>query len=128
MLNGAGVRRLPIRWMPPEAIRRRAFTNKSDVWSYGLCLWEIATLGDFPYSRLDDDNLVQHLLEENVRPDIAQLNETSTVEMIELMEMCWAKLPECRPNFKQITMWLESKRDFRNKSNPMYHDVDVLKM
>ncbi|XP_058799626.1 receptor-type tyrosine-protein kinase FLT3-like isoform X2 [Phymastichus coffea] len=125
MLNGAGVRRLPIRWMPPEAIRRRAFTNKSDVWSYGMCLWEIASLGDFPYSCFSDDALLRHLLEEGGRPDTTPLKD-APMEMKELMHMCWASLPEGRPNFAQITSWLESNRDSKSKSNPTYQDVDVL--
>ena len=43
---------LPIRWMAPESIRDGKFTSPSDVWSYGIVLWEIATLADFPYDEI----------------------------------------------------------------------------
>lgn len=115
-----GTRRLPIRWMPPEAIRRRSFTSKSDVWSYGVVLWEIASLGDFPYTRLSDDDVLRHLLEENGRPEL--LDEASE-EMNEIMDTCWALRPEQRPNFKQIVAWLESKREVARKNNPIYMDL-----
>ncbi|OXU31352.1 hypothetical protein TSAR_002093 [Trichomalopsis sarcophagae] len=115
-----GTRRLPIRWMPPEAIRRRAFTSKSDVWSYGVVLWEIASLGDFPYARLSDEALLCHLLEENGRPELL---EEASDEMSEIMDTCWALRPEQRPNFKQIVAWLESKRELARKNNPIYMDL-----
>lgn len=121
-LNGTGARRLPIRWMPPEAIRRRALTNKSDVWSYGLVLWEIASLGDFPYARLTDEALLRHLLEENGRPELGDLVGTP-VELKQLMDVCWAVQSERRPDFAKIVLWLESVDRSDCKNNPAYLDV-----
>ncbi len=43
---------LPVRYMPPEAIERRRFSEKSDVWAFGVLLWEIATLGMVAYDSL----------------------------------------------------------------------------
>ena len=123
MLNGSGTRRLPIRWMPPEAIRRRAFTSKSDVWSYGVVLWEIASLGDFPYSHVADGDLLRHLLEENGRPEEVR---DAPPELNELMDMCWAGQPERRPNFKQVVMWLENRKERAGgccSNNLVYQDV-----
>lgn len=52
---------LPIRWMPPESIMYRKFTTESDVWSFGVILWEIFTYGKQPWFQLAN-NEVQHLM------------------------------------------------------------------
>ena len=44
--------RLPVKWMSPEAIFDSIYTTESDVWSFGILLWEIVTLGDTPYKNL----------------------------------------------------------------------------
>ena len=106
--------------MPPEAIRRRAFTSRSDVWSYGLVLWEIGSLGDFPYPRLSDDEVLRHLLEEDGRPEVAP---AAPAQLRDMMEACWAAQPERRPTFKQIVWSLESCRQPSSKSNPAYQGV-----
>ena len=41
--------KIPVRWTAPEAIQHRKFTQKSDVWSFGIVLWEIMSYGDHPY-------------------------------------------------------------------------------
>ncbi|XP_076396960.1 receptor-type tyrosine-protein kinase FLT3 isoform X1 [Megachile rotundata] len=84
-------RRLPIRWMSPEALRDRIFSSKSDVWSYGIVLWEISTLGAFPYSNVQNDCLLRYIIHENGRleqPD----NVPSCIYKI--MCSCWASDPE----------------------------------
>ena len=44
---------VPFRWMPPEALRRRRFSEKSDVWAFAVTGWELLTGGDVPYALID---------------------------------------------------------------------------
>ena len=60
-LNYSGV--IPLRWLSPEAIKDNTYSNKSDVWAFGVLLWEIATLGGFPYNNVADKDLLNQLTE-----------------------------------------------------------------
>uniref|UniRef100_A0A1I7XSX4 Protein kinase domain-containing protein n=1 Tax=Heterorhabditis bacteriophora TaxID=37862 RepID=A0A1I7XSX4_HETBA len=53
---------IPLRWLSPEAIRDNVYSTKSDVWAYGIVLWEIVTLGGFPYPTICDKDLLQYLI------------------------------------------------------------------
>ena len=50
---------LPVRWMAPESLSDGVFTTKSDVWSLGVTLWELATFGSFPYRGLSNGEVVE---------------------------------------------------------------------
>ncbi|XP_012173270.2 vascular endothelial growth factor receptor 3 isoform X2 [Bombus terrestris] len=115
-------RHLPIRWMSPEALHNLAFSSKSDVWSYGVVLWEISTLGAFPYANVQDDRLFRYIVHENGRleqPDNVPSN------IYKLMHSCWATECENRPNFTQLLSELRiltshSNNSFWTMSNPCY--------
>lgn len=59
---------MPVKWMSVEAIRDRIFTVQSDVWAFGITLWEIFSLGTTPYPSVDYTNFLE-LLEEGYRMD-----------------------------------------------------------
>ena len=56
---------LPVRWMSPESLSDGIFTPMSDVWSYGVLLYEIITFGSFPFQGLSNNQVLQHIKEGN---------------------------------------------------------------
>eukprot|EP00118_Oscarella_pearsei_P015070 m.133138 g.133138 ORF g.133138 m.133138 type:complete len:589 (+) comp38106_c0_seq6:401-2167(+) len=93
----------PIKWTAPEALIQGRFTIKSDVWSFGILLWEITTLGSVPYPGLERQLLVS-MLEKGHRMDQP---EDCSEEMYQLMVRCWEARPAARPNFREIKDTME---------------------
>lgn len=62
---------LPIRWMPPESILYRKFTTESDVWSFGVLLWEIFTYGKQPWYQLSNTEVSPSVSSGGARPCVA---------------------------------------------------------
>lgn len=99
---------LPVRWMAPESLMDGIFTTQSDVWSFGILIWEILTLGHQPYpahSNLDVLNYVQtggRLEPPRNCPD----------DLWNLMTQCWAQEPDQRPTFHKIQDQLQLFRNF----------------
>ncbi|XP_065220150.1 fibroblast growth factor receptor 3-like isoform X2 [Planococcus citri] len=91
--------RLPIKWMAPEAIRRHHYTTQSDVWSFGVLMWEIVTLGGNPYPTFDNMVELFHAILKNYRMEKPP-NTSSNI--YNLMSSCWKYEPEHRPNFSTI--------------------------
>ncbi|XP_041735991.1 vascular endothelial growth factor receptor 1 isoform X1 [Coregonus clupeaformis] len=91
-----GDARLPLKWMSPESIFDKVFTTQSDVWSYGVLLWEIFSLGASPYPGLNIDEEFCHQLKEGTR---MRAPEYSTPEIYSTMLACWEANPSDRPTF-----------------------------
>ncbi|NXX55130.1 FGFR4 factor, partial [Scopus umbretta] len=99
--RGAG--RLPVKWMAPEALFDRVYTHQSDVWSFGILMWEIFTLGGSPYPGIPVEELFK-LLKEGHRMDRPS---NCTHELYMLMRECWHAVPSQRPTFKQLVEGLD---------------------
>ncbi|XP_041975458.1 insulin-like receptor isoform X2 [Aricia agestis] len=89
---------LPVRWMSPESLKDGVFSSSSDVWSYGVVLWEMATLAMQPYQGLSNEQVVRYVVEGGVmeRP------EHCPDRLYELMRACWAHRSPARPSFLQL--------------------------
>uniref|UniRef100_W5L4K5 receptor protein-tyrosine kinase n=1 Tax=Astyanax mexicanus TaxID=7994 RepID=W5L4K5_ASTMX len=95
--------RLPLKWMSPESIFDKVFTTQSDVWSFGVLLWEIFSLGASPYPGLNMDEDFCHRLKQGTR---MRAPEYSTPEIYNTMLVCWEKNPDDRPTFTALVSTL----------------------
>lgn len=95
--------RLPVKWMAPEALFDRVYTHQSDVWSFGILLWEIFTLGGSPYPGIPVEELFS-LLREGHR---MERPPNCPSELYGLMRECWHAVPSQRPTFKQLVEALD---------------------
>ncbi|XP_069567866.1 protein-tyrosine kinase 2-beta-like [Brachyistius frenatus] len=94
----ASVSRLPIKWMAPESINFRRFTTASDVWMFAVCVWEIFSLAQQPFSWLENGQVI-HQLESGVRLHKPQLCPPAVYAQL---TRCWAYEPHGRPTFSQL--------------------------
>ncbi|XP_074601513.1 C-terminal Src kinase [Brevipalpus obovatus] len=95
--------KFPIKWTAPEALRLNAFSNKSDVWSFGILLWEIYSFGRVPYPRIPLDDVMKHV-EKGYKMEAP---EGCPSEIYEIMKQSWNLDPEKRPTFALILKKLE---------------------
>ncbi|XP_071419769.1 fibroblast growth factor receptor 2 isoform X9 [Pithys albifrons albifrons] len=113
--------RLPVKWMAPEALFDRVYTHQSDVWSFGVLMWEIFTLGGSPYPGIPVEELFK-LLKEGHRMDKPA---NCTNELYMMMRDCWHAVPSQRPTFKQLVedldriLTLTTNEEYLDLSGPL---------
>ncbi|XP_056140403.1 macrophage colony-stimulating factor 1 receptor 2 [Lampris incognitus] len=111
-----GNARLPVKWMAPESIFECIYTTQSDVWSYGVLLWEIFSLGQSPYPNMAVDSNFYKMIKDGrhmSQPDFAPS------KMYQLMVRCWSLEPTERPTFNTITQLM--KRLFTSYNDTLPH-------
>ncbi|CAH8448568.1 unnamed protein product [Schistosoma rodhaini] len=118
---------LAVRWMAPECLTTtKRYTSKCDVWSYGILLWELFSLGNSPYPGLDNGQLVSWINNgnRNTRPYL------STNSIYQLMLECWSQDPENRPRFydicNRIAEMKSSYGDLKENNDSMKGYVDLM--
>ncbi|XP_030748284.1 tyrosine-protein kinase CSK [Sitophilus oryzae] len=90
--------KLPIKWTAPEALKHNKFSNKSDMWSFGILLWEIYSFGRVPYPRIPLADVVRHV-ENGYKMEAP---EGCPPEIYQIMRQAWDFYPEKRPNFHEV--------------------------
>ncbi|XP_022818180.1 focal adhesion kinase 1 isoform X4 [Spodoptera litura] len=90
--------KLPIKWMAPESINFRRFTSASDVWMFGVCMWEILMLGVKPFSGVKNNDVIGKL--EN--GERLALPPRCPPRLYSVMSRCWAYEPSQRPAAHQL--------------------------
>uniref|UniRef100_A0A672MFS8 Focal adhesion kinase 1 n=1 Tax=Sinocyclocheilus grahami TaxID=75366 RepID=A0A672MFS8_SINGR len=90
--------KLPIKWMAPESINFRRFTSASDVWMFGVCMWEILMYGVKPFQGVKNNDVIGRI--ENGERLAMPLNCPPT--LYSLMTKCWAYDPSKRPRFTEL--------------------------
>ncbi|EDL37883.1 platelet derived growth factor receptor, alpha polypeptide, isoform CRA_a, partial [Mus musculus] len=115
---------LPVKWMAPESIFDNLYTTLSDVWSYGILLWEIFSLGGTPYPGMMVDSTFYNKIKSGYRmakPDHA------TSEVYEIMVQCWNSEPEKRPSFYHLSEIVENLLPGQYKKSYEKIHLDFLK-
>ncbi|KAG8582250.1 hypothetical protein GDO81_007970 [Engystomops pustulosus] len=90
--------KIPVRWTAPEAIQYRKFTSASDVWSYGIVMWEVMSYGERPYWDMSNQDVIK-AIEEGYRLPAPM---DCPAGLHQLMLDCWQKERGERPKFEQI--------------------------
>uniref|UniRef100_A0A8C6UF60 receptor protein-tyrosine kinase n=1 Tax=Neogobius melanostomus TaxID=47308 RepID=A0A8C6UF60_9GOBI len=95
--------KIPIRWTAPEAIAYRKFTSASDVWSYGIVMWEVMSYGERPYWDMSNQDVIKAIDEGYRLPPPMDC----PVALHQLMLDCWQRERADRPKFGQIVNMLD---------------------
>lgn len=110
--NEQPIQRLPIRWTAPESIQNGSSHKASDIWSYGVCLWEIFSRGATPYAGLTNEEVVRQVTAGfRLQPPIE-----CPISVSAIMISCWEIDPEQRPRFEQILARLETTETVETQS------------
>ncbi|XP_055604839.1 ephrin type-B receptor 5 isoform X5 [Uranotaenia lowii] len=96
--------KIPVRWTAPEAIAFRKFTSASDVWSYGVVLWEVMSYGERPYWNWSNQDVIKSIEKGYRLPAPMDCPEA----LYQLMLDCWQKQRTHRPTFSSITQTLDN--------------------
>uniref|UniRef100_A0A672L7X7 receptor protein-tyrosine kinase n=1 Tax=Sinocyclocheilus grahami TaxID=75366 RepID=A0A672L7X7_SINGR len=95
--------KIPIRWTAPEAIQYRKFTSSSDVWSYGIVMWEVMSYGERPYWDMSNQDVINAIEQDYRLPPPMDCPNA----LHQLMLDCWQKDRNNRPKFNQIVNTLD---------------------
>ncbi|XP_029430824.1 insulin-like growth factor 1 receptor isoform X2 [Rhinatrema bivittatum] len=111
---------LPVRWMSPESLKDGVFTTHSDVWSFGVVLWEIATLVEQPYQGMSNEQVLRFVMEGGLleKPD------NCPDMLFELMRMCWQYNPKMRPSFLEIINGIKDELDASFKDVSFFYSEE----
>ncbi|KAL2104315.1 hypothetical protein ACEWY4_001183 [Coilia grayii] len=97
-------KKIPYKWCAPEAISHGRFSNKSDVWSFGILLYEIITYGGVPYPGFNTNEVYDHIIQGYRMPAPSNCPKF----IYDIMFSCWSANPDDRPSFRHLTPDLEN--------------------
>ncbi|XP_041368095.1 tyrosine-protein kinase ABL1-like [Gigantopelta aegis] len=112
--------KFPIKWTAPEGLAFNKFSTKSDVWAFGVLLWELATFGMSPYPGVELTD-VYHLLERGYR---MERPSGCPANVYQLMLKCWQWEPKDRPTFQDIHFCLENMFDISSISEEVEKELE----
>ncbi|XP_059135788.1 tyrosine-protein kinase receptor UFO isoform X4 [Peromyscus eremicus] len=98
------IAKMPVKWIAIESLADRVYTSKSDVWSFGVTMWEIATRGQTPYPGVENSEIYDYLRQGNrLKQPVDCLDG-----LYALMSRCWELNPRDRPSFTELREDLEN--------------------
>ncbi|XP_073344451.1 receptor-type tyrosine-protein kinase FLT3 [Pagrus major] len=110
--------RLPVKWMAPESTFQGIYTMKSDVWAYGILLWEIFSLGVTPYPGMKVDHTFYSMIERGFKMECPYYANESVYGM---MCKCWALDPCNRPSFSKLVSFIGEQ--LTDREEQLYHNM-----
>ncbi|EGV94946.1 Heterogeneous nuclear ribonucleoprotein U-like protein 1 [Cricetulus griseus] len=106
------IAKMPVKWIAIESLADRVYTSKSDVWSFGVTMWEIATRGQTPYPGVEDSEIYDYLRQKNrLKQPVDCLDGfpcSAGRPLYALMSRCWELNPRDRPSFAELREDLEN--------------------
>ncbi|XP_013857704.1 receptor-type tyrosine-protein kinase FLT3 [Austrofundulus limnaeus] len=109
---------LPVKWMAPESIFQGIYTMKSDVWAYGILLWEIFSLGVTPYPGVKVDPTFYAMIERGFKMECPYYANDSVYN---IMRKCWALNPSDRPSFSKLVSFMCDQ--LTDREEKLYHNM-----
>ncbi|NXI44674.1 MERTK kinase, partial [Galbula dea] len=97
------IAKMPVKWIAIESLADRVYTTKSDVWAFGVTMWEIATRGMTPYPGVQNHEIYEYLF----HGQRLKKPEDCLDELYDIMSACWRADPASRPTFSQLKVHLE---------------------
>uniref|UniRef100_A0A671PVT4 Tyrosine-protein kinase n=1 Tax=Sinocyclocheilus anshuiensis TaxID=1608454 RepID=A0A671PVT4_9TELE len=97
--------KLPVKWTAPEALKNKKFSAQSDVWSYGVLLWEIFSYGRQPYPKIPVSEVWERV-DQGYR---MELPDECPPDVYSIMTSCWETEPKRRPSFHKLRERLEKE-------------------
>ncbi|XP_052255888.1 tyrosine-protein kinase SYK-like isoform X2 [Dreissena polymorpha] len=118
----------PLKWYAPECVYYWKFDSKSDVWSYGVTMWEATSYGDKPYKGKRGQEILKFLVEEEKRMEKPPLCDE---DVYNVMLSCWEYDKNNRPDFKELAVILKSiignrRRSLRRPAERLIQDSDEM--
>ena len=114
--------KLPVRWMAPESFLSLTFSQKSDVWSWGILVWEIYSGGIEPYASISNADIQKRVAVEGYR---LELPAHMAPEIAELVVAVWAHSPDSRPAFSQLARILHADASVALPDTSSYTDHSI---
>ncbi|KAM9364521.1 inactive tyrosine-protein kinase 7 [Pholidichthys leucotaenia] len=90
---------IPLRWLPTESVFEDDFSTKSDVWAFGVLMWEVFSHGEMPYAKLSDDEVLEGLQQGKLKLPVP---DGCPTKIYKLMARCWVLSLKERPSFTDI--------------------------
>ncbi|XP_049595826.1 tyrosine-protein kinase receptor TYRO3 isoform X4 [Syngnathus scovelli] len=100
------VSKLPVKWIALESLADNIYTTQSDVWAFGVTMWEVMTRGKTPYPGVENSEIYEYLIRGERLKKPAECRQ----DIYDVMHSCWSPVPKCRPTFQRLVVLLEELR------------------